>query len=368
MKSIATLFFALTLTFSLGATELNYKWKSGETYRFQANVTDDITMSMNMMGMSQSNTDQFSTTTTFSLKINSIDAAGKADAVLFVEAFEVKDSKGNLLASLKDIPANAVKTNVKVDAKGHFEWVKKVTMLMTDEGSMLVSGSATENGVSASGQAGNTKVDVYAEFDPKTGTLKAGYSVSEVAQTKTKTVKITEDTPEIDILPYAFLELMALPEGRVTQGDELNAQVGQLKTAIKATSVSNGLAVLNISMATDKSASATQSSMSSKSGSDEMGMDMDFDMDDDFDNDFDSDFSEDTDLTEGDPMSAGMDPQDRAIMQGSMQSMPDMTADITSRFNYERGMFVNLSGTVNTSMDTMGMKMETKSVLEMKEL
>lgn len=357
MKSITTLFFALVLTFSLSATELNYKWKAGETYRFQANITDDITMSMNMMGMSQSNTDQFKTTTTFSLKINSVDAAGKAHAVLFVEAFEVQDSKGNLLASLNDIPANAVKTDVTVDAKGHFEWVKKVTMLMTDEGSLLVSGSATENGVQASGQAGGTKVDVYAEFDPNTGTLKAGYNVSEVAQTKTKTVKITEDTPEIDILPYAFLELMALPEGRVTQGDELNAQVGQMKTAIKATSVSNGIAVLNISMATDKSASATKSSMSGKSGDDDMGMDMDFDMDMDMDMDgFDDDFG------------GGMAPEEKAMMQGSIQSMPAMTANISSRFNYERGMFVNLSGTVNTSMDTMGMKMDTKSVLEMKEL
>jgi hypothetical protein len=354
MKSITTLFFALILTFSLSATELNYKWKADETYRFQANVTDDITMSMNMMGMRQSNTDQFKTTTTFSLKINRVDAAGKADAVLFVEAFEVKDSKGNLLASLKDIPANAVKTDVTVDAKGHFEWVKKVTMLLTDEGPVLVSGSATENSVSASGQAGNTKVEVYAEFDPKTGSLKAGYSVSEVAQTKTKTVKVTQDTPEIDILPYAFLELMALPEGRVSQGDELNAQVGQLKTAIKATSVSNGLAVLNISMATDKSASATKSSMSGKSG-DDMGMDMDFDMDMDMDG-FDDGFG------------GGMAPEEKAMMQGSMQSMPDMTADITSRFNYERGMFVNLSGTVNTAMNTMGMKVESKSVLEMKEL
>lgn len=357
MKLITTLFFALALTFSLSATELNYKWKAGETYRFQANVTDDITMSMNMMGMSQSNTDQFKTTTTFSLKINSVDASGKADAVLFVEAFEVKDSEGNLLASLNDIPANAVKTDVTVDAKGHFEWVKKVTMLMTDEGSVLVSGSATENGVQASGQAGGTKVDVYAEFDPKTGTLKAGYNVSQVAQTKTKTVKIAEDTPEIDILPYAFLELMALPEGSVTQGDELNAQVGQMKTAIKTSSVSNGLAVLNITMATDKSASATQSSMSSKSGSDDMDMDFDMDMDmDGFDDGFDDGFG------------GGMAPEEKAMMQGSMQSMPDMTADITSRFNYERGMFVSLGGTVNTSMDTMGMKMTTKSRLEMKEL
>jgi hypothetical protein len=214
--------------------------------------------------------------------------------------------------------------------------------------------SATENSVSASGQAGNTKVEVYAEFDPKTGSLKAGYSVSEVAQTKTKTVKVTQDTPEIDILPYAFLELMALPEGRVSQGDELNAQVGQMKTTIKATSVSNGVAVLNISMATDKSASVTKSSMSGKSG-DDMGMDMDFDMDMDMDG-FDDDFG------------GGMAPEEKAMMQGSMQAMPDMTADITSRFNYERGMFVHLGGTVNTAMDTMGMKVESKSVLEMKEL
>lgn len=375
MKTIFTLLLVL-FTHSVFATELKYAWQSGETYRFQATVNDDITMSMNMMGMSQSNTDRFATTSTFSLHIKSVDAAGTASAILFVEAFEVKDASGKLLASMRDIPAQAVKTDVKVDAKGRFEWVKKVTMLMTDEGSVLVSGSATENGVQASGQAGGQKVEVYAEFDPKTGQLKAGYSVSEVKQTKSKTVEVTQDTPEIDILPYAFLELMALPEGQIQQGDELHAQAGQMKTAVKATSLAGGVAALNISMATEKSQSMTQGSMQSRSGGSDMDMDMDMGMeddfddgfDDDFDDDFDSDFGEDTDLTQGDPMSAGMDPQDRAIMEGGMQSMPDMTADITSRFNYERGMFVDLSGTVTTEMDAMGMKMQTKSVLQMKEL
>jgi len=351
MKQLFTLMLALLVLANANATELAYKWQSGKTYRFQAVVTDDISMNVNMMGMQTSNTDRFNTNTTFSLNVKSVDATGKASAVLFVEAFEVKDGSGNLVASMRDIPANAVKTDVTIDKKGNFQFVKKITMIMTESGNVLVSGSAKENSVSASGQAGNTKVDVYAEFDPKTGTLKAGYSVSEVATTKTKTISIEQDSPEIDIIPYAFLELLALPEGNVEQGDVANIQAGQIKVAITAASVSGGVAALNIKTATDKSASPTKTKVDSKSSEGDFGMDMDMDMDN---------------------MMDDMDAEDQAMFQGGMQAqqqaMPDMTADITVRFNYEKGIFMDVNGTVNTNMSMMGMEVKSKSVLAMKAL
>jgi len=349
MKQLFTLMLALIALATTNATELEYKWQTGKTYRFQAVVTDDISMNVNMMGMQTSNTDRFNTNTTFSLNIKSVDATGKASAVLFVEAFEVKDGSGNLVASMKDIPANAVKTDVTIDKKGNFQFVKKITMVMTESGNVLVSGSAKENSVSASGQAGNTKVDVYAEFDPKTGTLKAGYSVSEVATTKTKTISIEQDSPEIDIIPYSFLELLALPEGSVAQGDVTTIQAGQIKVAITAASVTGGVAALNIKTATDKSASPTKTKVDSKSSEGDFGMDMDMGS-----------------------MMDDMDMEDQAMLQGGMQAqqqaMPDMTADITARFNYDKGIFVDVNGTVNTNMSMMGMEVKTKSVLGMKAL
>jgi hypothetical protein len=349
MKQLFTLMLALIALATTNATELEYKWQTGKTYRFQAVVTDDISMNMNMMGMQTSNTDRFNTNTTFSLTVKSVDVTGKASAVLFVEAFEVKDGSGNLVASMRDIPANAVKTDVTIDKKGNFQFVKKITMVMTESGNVLVSGSAKENSVSASGQAGNTKVDVYAEVDPKTGTLKAGYSVSEVATTNTKTISIEQDSPEIDIIPYAFLELLALPEGDVTQGDVANIQAGQIKVAITAASVSGGVAALNIKTATDKNASPTKTKVDSKSSEGDFGMDMDMDN-----------------------MTNDMDTEDQAMFHGGMQAqqqaMPDMTADITARFNYDKGIFMDVNGTVNTNMNMMGMEVKTKSVLGMKAL
>jgi len=353
MKHFFSMMLALIVLATTNATDLEYKWQTGKTYRFQAVVTDDISMNVNMMGMQTSNTDRFNTNTTFSLNVKSVDATGKASAVLFVEAFEVKDGSGNLVASMRDIPANAVKTDVTIDKKGNFQFVKKITMIMTESGNVLVSGSAKENSVSASGQAGNTKVDVYAEFDPKTGTLKAGYSVSEVATTKTKTISIEQDSPEIDIIPYSFLELLALPEGSVAQGDVTTIQAGQIKVAITAASVSGGVAALNIKTATDKNASPTKTKVDSKSSEGDFGMDMDMGMD-------------------MDNMMDDMDAEDQAMFRGGMQAqqqaMPDMTADITARFNYDKGIFMDVNGTVNTNMSMMGMEVKTKSVLGMKAL
>jgi len=46
---------------------------------------------------------------------------------------------------------------------------------------------------------------------------------------------------------------------------------------------------------------------------------------------------------------------------------PDMDGTLTTTFDYTNGMFVGVSGTINTNIDMMGMKMTVKSVLTMKK-
>ena len=97
---------------------------------------------------------------------------------------------------------------------------------MSAESNVLAYGNVDENSAQVGGQAGNMKVDAYAEFDPRTGKLKSGYSVQTLNTTKAVNVTVSEETQTIDILPYSFLELLALPEGDVMVNDQVKAQAG----------------------------------------------------------------------------------------------------------------------------------------------
>ena len=59
--------------------------------------------------------------------------------------------------------------NEPINMPGKFTFLKKVYMITSASSNVLVYGKADANSVSAGGQAGNLKVDAYAEFDPKTG-------------------------------------------------------------------------------------------------------------------------------------------------------------------------------------------------------
>jgi hypothetical protein len=65
------------------------------------------------------------------------------------------------------------------------------------------------------------QVTLYAEFNPKTGTLKGGYTAQTIAQPKTKPVTVKQDDETIDLLPTQFLDLMSLPKGRITTDQTL---------------------------------------------------------------------------------------------------------------------------------------------------
>ena len=62
-----------------------------------------------------------------------------------------------------------------------------------------------------------------------------------------------------------------------------------------------------------------------------------------------------------------LDAEDQAALGMAKGMAPEMNGTITANFDYTNGMFVGIGGTLNTTIDMMGMKMTVKSVLEMKK-
>lgn len=230
---------------TLFAANVAYKWQAGKSYRFKAKAVDAI--SMKAMGINMQET--YTTSTTFSVAVKSTQPNGTADATLYVEAFSMVNSRGQLVASLKDIPKNALESMVEIDKKGRFTFKKIVYLLVEESGTLLVSGKATATGASASGQVGDEKVSVHCEFNPKTGQLKAGYSVENVKSPKKK-VAVKEDAQKVDIIPVQFLELLELPDEPIYAGSEFSFEMGDFKIKSKVGSLTKGIARINTVVST----------------------------------------------------------------------------------------------------------------------
>ncbi|MEN9401098.1 MAG: hypothetical protein RL632_2201, partial [Bacteroidota bacterium] len=268
MKTL--LFGILFIASSVYGQELNYAWKAGGIYSFNANIADDITTSV--MGMNVK--EKYITTIDFSLAIQSVDAAGTASGNIYLFNYTVKDSKGATIATIANVPKNAVQSAITVDKKGNFTFLKKVYLLTTPTSNMLVYGSADEGGVSAGAEMNGEKVDVYAEFDPKTGKLKAGYTVATLKTTKQVTAQTNEESDELEVFPYDLLSLLALPDGKVAAGNTYSCKAGMYGVDIKVASMAAGLAKINQTIATDKSADMFSGSANGQTeeGSFDMGM------------------------------------------------------------------------------------------------
>lgn len=376
MKKFILSFTLAVMTMATFATELNYQWKTGASYHFTATVNDDISTSM--MGMEMK--EKFKTTTDFVLYINNVQSNGTANGILYLINYKIEDSKGTVYASLKDLPQKALKSDVSVDKKGNFTFVKKLYLITSGSTNVLAYGNADENSVSVGGQAGNMKVDAYAEFDPKTGTLKAGYSVKEIKNTSAVEVKVTEETDMIDVLPYDFLSLLALPEGNINLNDEVSVNAGMYQIVVHVNSMSNGVASLHQTMTTDKSKDMFDAGASGKSGDGTQSFDMNMDTNlEDNDSSNDGDFGMGMDMDMGgmdmnmdmsgtDMMGGGMtgmSSDEQAAMSASKSMSPDMTGDVTSKFDYSNGMFESVSGTIITEMNAMGVKIKSVSTLQL---
>jgi hypothetical protein len=339
-KNFTLLLLLSIISFVAKANELNYVWKANTSYAFNANVVDNISTSM--MGMNVQ--EKYTTTTDFVLYVQTVSASGEAIGTLYLTTFKVVDSKGKLVASIANVPVNRIKSEVKVDRKGKFTFLKKVTLLTTATGNVLVYGSATENSAQVGGQVGNVKVDAYAEFDPKTGTLKANYKVQEIKTTKKVEVKLNENTKEIDVFPYDFLEFLVMPEGNVVAGDKAKVKAGMYQVDILVNSMTNGIATIDNTISTDKNSDmfGGGADVQTSEGGMQMGM---------------GGFEQMPELTVEDQMAIG-----------SAKAMsPEMSGKITANFDYTNGMFQQVKGKLITNINLMGVTMTVNSVLEMKK-
>jgi hypothetical protein len=319
---------------------LMYNWISGKSYRFSVNQTDDVNTSM--MGMNIN--ERFNINTVFEMFISSVAANGDASGVIYVLSYTVKDSRGSVLATINDLPLKAVKSEFKVDRKGNFTFPYKITLITSAQGNVLAYGKADGTSVQAGGQAGDMRLDAYAEFDPVTGKLKTGYTFREGQPLKQVTVKMDENSDVIDVLPYDYLDLLALPDGIINQGDMAKVNAGIYQIDILAKSISNGTAQMNYKMSSDKNKSIIDSKTEVKTQNSSVFMDMDVESM--------------MDITK----------EDKQAMDISKSMMPNIDCDFDSFFNYNEGMFSSVNGIMTTTINAMGMKMQVKSNLQMKKI
>jgi hypothetical protein len=322
------------------ALELNYKWKANTSYRFSAIQKDDLSMSA--MGMNT--VEKFTTTVEFVVFIQSVDTSGLAKGRMYLVNYSVKDSKGVALATLAALPKDAVQSAITVDKKGHFTFEKEVTLVTTATGNYLVYAKADGNSVSTGMDTGSEKVDVYAEFDPKTGKLKAGYSVATMSKTKPANITKNENSDELDVFPYDFLDMMMMPDGNVNQGDAYQVKTGIYNCAVKVPSIVNGQVSLTEVITTDKTQDQFSGAASGQTQDGSFSI---------------AEFGG----TEG--MELDSEDQDALAMTKAMS--PEMNGNIQVVFDTVTGMFVGVKGTLKTTIDAMGIQMSVNSVLEMKK-
>ena len=378
MSRIFTRFVLLLFFFAFSnpvlAAELAYKWKSGSTYRFSTTAVDDISMS----GLGMSIQDQFTTNSDFAIQIDSVQANGTAEGVVYVESFRVVNKAGHVMASLSDIPKEGLQSLVEIDRKGNFTFKEIIYMVITEKGeNLLVSAKVGPNGGSASAQANGEKMTLHAQFDPNTGKMSAGYTIEKIKQppAKKKKVAVKQDSSKVDILPGKFLEMLKLPEGNIIPGERFSLKAGNMTVTTEAADIKNGVAQLKTTVqtgdGTNKSGDGFGQNMGEMSG--EMGSSGSFnmnmnmgDMDDMDDGDDDMDSMDMGGMDMGGMGMSGMDMGGMGDMS-SMQSMPEMfmNGSFEALFHVNKGMLGQIKGTLSTETKMSGLSMKTTTNMTM---
>jgi hypothetical protein len=136
------------------------------------------------------------------------------------------------------------------------------------------------------------------------------------------------------------------------------------KTNFQVKTILPKLAVIEITMNTDKSADLHSAKVQGGSADGTTAIDMDaMDMNSFFGEDM---FGEmDLDAAMG---GSDMTQEDQAAMNMSKAMAPDMTVNLQASFNPAFGQFEMVAGNVRTKVNTMGLKMEVNSVLEMRRV
>ena len=258
--NLKTLLFLFFVAFSqkINAQQLAYQWKEGTIYRFSATQTDDISTSGSMGGMGAVGgmdmgammqgtmpAMKFTTKSVFTLKIITKMPNGGAKGTFYLESFNVVDNKKNIIASLNNLPKSSVEADFLVDDKGNFTFIEIPFLVVREGVTFLVETKVKEGGMAASAEINGEKITLMAEFNPKTGQLKAGYTLATIAKPKAKKVEMKETDNTIDLIPTDFIDLLQLPQ-TTTVGEETKMQMFGTDITEKITALNNDQATINL--------------------------------------------------------------------------------------------------------------------------
>lgn len=339
MKKVFVLFLLAAYTPLFAQTQLAYKWTAGKEYVFKSTCDDEVSMGgggmMGMMGMmnmgGQAMKMNYKTEATFTLAIDKVLPNGSAEGTFFLTQFSVTDSRGARLASLANIPKRALRAPFSVDDKGNFSFRQIPFLVKRENQSLLVSAQVKPGTMAASSEMDGEKVSLLAEFNPKTGALKAGYTVQTLGKTPNRSEVKPEDET-VDLIPTEFLDLLQLPDGPVSAGSTLKIKSYGMEMVEKVKSLEPTLAMIDFNFNSGLDAR--------KFEKDAKAMDPD------------GDHGEDDHMQESGEMGT---PDISQETNGTMQLHFDPTA----------GMMKRLSGTINSKSNMMGMEVSTKSKLLM---
>ncbi len=325
-------------------TTLRYQWKPNTTYRYSCTQVDEVNMGGSMgagipgmpagMGgmMAMGEDMKFTTTSTFALQVQRTTPNGGAAGMFYLESFRATDASGRAIATLASIPKGTLRAPFTVDELGNFE-ITQIPVLIVDAetGNVSLTVTTVKDGEMASAEAvvDGERVRLHAEFT-KSGTLRAGYTVSTVGTPKAKTMEVQEDDEVLDLVPTDFLEMFVLPEQPVQPGKPTRMAVGGMQQTLQLTRMVGSLASLRTTVG------AAVSSQQMQGIADEA------------------------------------DRQDGIEPDHDDEAMPNIAqetqADITTQFDNSAGRLQGMSGTISTQMHMMGMEITHKGTLQMRAL
>lgn len=334
----------LALTPDAHAQELRYRWVKGQTQRFEATGTD--TLALNGMGMAIEA--RYATRARFALAIDRVDPTGRARGQVILEAFEVKDDQGRVVAGLESIPRGALRSPLEIDAKGRFKLKELVALVIDDDGErLLVTHEVSPTGGSAQAQLGDEKVTVFAGFDPKTGKLSGGAKIEKVAQAKKRrTVQVERDAQTVELLPRQLLELLVLPEGQLRPGATFEVAAGptQIKVAVEA--LTDQRATLRTQILTPEAESKPGAAEAPSETPDLSGMMGGL-------------------MPGAQGGAGGGGPAGVSLGAGAMGGLT-LDGAFTSQFDRAAGMLAGLEGQLTTALKQAGVQVSTTSRIELK--
>ncbi len=345
MKTLLTLILIPALALNALAQDitLKYNWKPGASYRYKCVQKDEVKMDGSLGGgpgnglmpemagmggmMSMAGNMTYNTNTTFTMKILSVQPDGDASGMFFIESFKVSDGSGKAYASLAGIPKQALKAPFTVDAQGNFTFTQLPVLIVGENRTILTIVQVDGSEPACGEEAGEGEsVKVYAEFT-KGGGLKAGFTVTTVGKPKPKAIAIGEDDEVIDLIPTDFLDMLALPDGAVKEGQAEEMSGGMYEGQFKVASLKGDMAVLTHHIGARMS--STEMKQVGDESSKSLGM--------------------------------GEADDDEVVPRIAQESV----ADVTVNFDRASGMFKSLSGKATNKQDMMGMQVHHKSTFSM---